>query len=267
VNTIRYRDETIGDREHQTSAPIYLFSSAVLLASAIAAIFFPDRFDYPIIMGVNSFARRSFLFDAAAYAATKYNFFSGAIFLSFIWYCWFLRSDAPARLNVLFGALGAACAAMVSRVMQLTLPTHLRPFYDPAVHFRPTLTIHVIPTHHVHSFTSDHAALYFGLAAAIYSVSRRLGVTAFVLSIILNAARMYLGFHYLSDIIGGAALGILFVRIFQNWHFGRFGGRILDAERYAPALFYMAAFFVSYGIATLFDDVRDLATKMHEVIR
>ncbi len=92
-------------------------------------------------------------------------------------------------------------------------------------------------------------------------------MTAFILSILLNAARMYLGFHYLSDIIGGAALGILFVRLFQDWHFGRFGRRILDAERQAPPLFYMAAFFVSYGIATLFDDVRDLATKVHEIIR
>jgi membrane-associated phospholipid phosphatase len=267
VNTTKYRDERIGERVHHTSASIYFFSSAILVASAIAAIFFPDSFDYPIIMAVNSFARKSFLFDAAAYAATKYNFFSGAVFLSFMWYCWFLRTDAPARLNVLFGALGASCAAMVSRVMQLALPTHLRPFYDPAVHFRPTLTIHVIPTHHVHSFTSDHAALYFGLAATIYSINRRLGTTAFVLSAILNAARLYLGFHYLSDIIGGAALGILFVRIFQNWHFGRFGRRIFDAERHAAPLFYMSAFFVSYGIATLFDDVRDLATKVHEVIR
>ncbi len=158
MSTTEYRDPWIGERQYHTSVAIYFFSSAILLASAIAAIFFADRFDYPLIMGVNSFARRWFLLEAAAYAATKYNFFSGAIFLAFIWYCWFLRTDASTRLNLLCGALGAACAAMVSRVMQLALPTHLRPFYDPAVHFRPTLTFHVIPTHHVHSFTSDHAA-------------------------------------------------------------------------------------------------------------
>jgi membrane-associated phospholipid phosphatase len=184
-----------------------------------------------------------------------------------LWYCWFLLPDSRTRLNILCGTAGASIAAIVSRGLQFTLPTHPRPFYDRPMHFLPPFTVEIPPQQNLCSFTSDHAALFFGLAATIFSVHRRLGAAALALAVVLDVARLYTGLHYPSDLIGGGALGILFVCIFQVWRLGSFGRRILDFERRSAPAFYMLAFFISYGIATLFNDVRDLASRVHHLVR
>jgi undecaprenyl-diphosphatase len=267
VSATIYRDEETNFQERRTRAFICLFSSLVVVATWIAAVFFANYFDRPVIAALNSLAQKSLFFDSLAAAIATYNLFSGAAFLSMLWYCWFLVPDSRTRLNILCGTAGASVAAIVSRGLQFTLPTHPRPFYDPLMHFLSPFTVEIPPQHRLCSFTSDHAALFFGLAATIFSVHRRLGAAALALAVVLDVARLYTGFHYPSDLIGGGALGILFVCIFQVWHLGSFGRRILDFERRSAPAFYMLAFFISYGIATLFNDVRDLASRVHHLVR
>ncbi len=262
-----YSDVETNIQERRTRAFICLFSLLVLVAAWIAAVFFANYLDRPVIAALNSLSRKSLFLDSLVAATATYTLFAGAAFLSLLWYCWFLLPDSRTRLNILCGTAGASVAAIVSRGMQFTLTTHLRPFYDPPMHFLPPFTVEISPQHSLCSFTSDHAALFFGLAATIFSVHRRLGAAALALAVVLDAARLYTGFHYPTDLIGGGALGILFVCIVQSWHFGSFGRRILDFERRSAPIFYMLAFFISYGIATLFNDVRDLISRVHHLLR
>jgi membrane-associated phospholipid phosphatase len=60
----------------------------------------------------------------------------------------------------------------------------------------------------VGSFPSDHAALFFLTSTFLWSVSRRLGAVAFFLSVYFCLLRVAYGYHWTSDIIAGAVLGI-----------------------------------------------------------
>lgn len=110
---------------------------------------------------------------------------------------------------------------------------------------------------HWNSFPSDHAAVYFGLVAVIFFSQEKLGYLAFVWTSIVTVGRIYLGYHYPSDALAGAALGVFGVCMLQG-RFHLFGSWILSFEKRAAPAFYLAAFFVTYQIATLFDDLREL---------
>jgi undecaprenyl-diphosphatase len=58
------------------------------------------------------------------------------------------------------------------------------------------------------SFPSAHATSSFAVATAMTRVDS-LGALAFVLALALSLGRPYLGMHYPSDVLAGAALGIV----------------------------------------------------------
>lgn len=57
-------------------------------------------------------------------------------------------------------------------------------------------------------FMSSHAAIAFALvAAAVVLLPRRLQVVAWVIAIVVAAARVYVGVHFPLDVLAGAAVG------------------------------------------------------------
>ncbi|MEK7170159.1 MAG: phosphatase PAP2 family protein [Patescibacteria group bacterium] len=60
-----------------------------------------------------------------------------------------------------------------------------------------------------YSFPSGHAAFFFALSTVVSLYNKRWGVWFFVASTIIGLARIMAGAHYLTDIIGGAVLGIV----------------------------------------------------------
>jgi undecaprenyl-diphosphatase len=100
--------------------------------------------------------------------------------------------------------------------------------------------------------------LLFGLAATVWLVHRRLGIAAFIWTAIVDLGRVYELYHFPSDIVGGAALGVLVVCLAQNRLTLAAGEWGLCWLTRAPAWFYMTAFVFSYLVATLFDDLRTI---------
>ena len=111
------------------------------------------------------------------------------------------------------------------------------------------------------SFPSDHAAMFIGLAVGLFLISRRLGILVFLYAL-LNPilVRMYLGYHYPTDIIAGGVIGGVSV-LLVNTSFVRrkVVDRIFDISQAYPRTFYGLFFIVSYQAATLFEDSRKLA--------
>jgi undecaprenyl-diphosphatase len=57
------------------------------------------------------------------------------------------------------------------------------------------------------SFPSDHATFAFAVATATLLANRRLGLIAMWMAAVLSFARVYVGEHYVSDVLAGAAIG------------------------------------------------------------
>ena len=97
--------------------------------------------------------------------------------------------------------------------------------------------------------------LFFALAAGIFIASRRTGWFALVyVSIVICLPRIFLGEHYTTDILGGAAIGISLIWLanlppirkpLTSWAF-----QWLDTN---PGAFDTFAFVVTYQMVELFD--------------
>jgi undecaprenyl-diphosphatase len=64
------------------------------------------------------------------------------------------------------------------------------------------------------SFPSDHATAAFAIAVAIGLRHRKAGLLTLALATLVSVARVGMGTHYPSDVLGGAALGALAALVF-----------------------------------------------------
>jgi undecaprenyl-diphosphatase len=232
-----------------------LVISGLAFGCALSMALLPDAFDRPATLIVNSFANHSWYLDYFVHSASTYFTFSGIILMALIWYCWFESPDTERRARVLVATLAAIAAGGVSRLLQHNLPTHPRPYYDPALNFQLPLNLEA-PSNTWDSFPSDHVTVFAGLAIVLWATRSRFAAYAFVGMAIVESFRTYIGAHYPSDLIAGVALASFAVWLSQlSWPVS-VGKKVLLLERSSPAAFYMGAFFVSYQIATLFVDFR-----------
>jgi membrane-associated phospholipid phosphatase len=112
-----------------------------------------------------------------------------------------------ARRALLPRATLAAVAAVASAGVTVTVLKHLfhrarPPVADHAIH-----AIGVLPSSA--SLPSGHAATAFAAAVAVGLVYPRLRRPLLALAAVVALSRVYLGVHYLSDVLAGAALGTL----------------------------------------------------------
>ena len=232
----------------------------IVFLAAYALALLPNAIDLPLEHAINSYANQSVLLDHLFYDLDTFSIFSGAPIVALICGEWFRSEDTERRSRLLLGIVAAVCGAILSRGLQHVLPTHPRPFYDPALGFHLPSVLSETPFNTWNSFPSDHAAIFFGLAAAIASVRPRVGLLAFLWLAFVESSRAYIGAHYPSDLIGGAALGAALVWLVQLPAAARWlAARVVGWARLSPSLFYAGAFILSYQVATIFGDIRNLS--------
>ncbi len=120
----------------------------------------------------------------------------------------FLQGKTRARL---FAFLTLSLTILLSRgilteIIHFVYP-HARPFE--ALGFTPLLSAGGP------SFPSGHAAAYFALAFAIYSLNRSWGLWFTVLAFVNGLARVAAGVHWPSDILGGIVLAFISIVVIR----------------------------------------------------
>jgi undecaprenyl-diphosphatase len=170
------------------------------------------------------------------------------------------------RSRVVMTVAGAFVALCVSRLLALALPFRARPFElaggDPALPHRALESWSAFP--------SDHAALFFALATGIVLMSRPLGVLAILHAVfVVSLPRVYLGLHNPTDMLAGAAIGILCAFAATRPVFVRRCARPIVAwsEGRSAPWFGALAFLLAFEISTLFDTVRNAARLLWLVVR
>jgi undecaprenyl-diphosphatase len=117
----------------------------------------------------------------------------------------FLLVPGPRRAVAQRAAVAAGASAALALVVAHFVSAAVdrpRPFVTHAG------TIHAFLAHAPDpSFPSDHATAAFAIAAAVALRQRRWGLVLLALAAVVAAGRVFLGLHYPSDVLAGAALG------------------------------------------------------------
>ena len=227
-----------------------------------------DALDFPISTFLNGFARRSWAFDQSVAFLSHNDLFKGAALMALLWWAWFragIRATGDAaRDHVIATLISCGVALFVARLMILLLPFRERPLHTEALHWRLPYGVAVTALDGLSSFPSDHATLFFALAVGLVFVSRRLGLLALAyVTIAIALPRLYLGLHFLSDLVAGGLIGGAISaagnRLLAG---GRLVARVRDWSDSAPRYFYPALFLLTYQIAELFGNSRTLVSGL-----
>jgi undecaprenyl-diphosphatase len=221
-----------------------------------------DHFDQAIISHLNHFARQSFVFDTFVAVALGNPLVKAGVIVACLWWLWFQPGDGEQqrREQLLSGIVSCGLALLLGRLLQLALPFRSRPLHDAALHFRVPFGVVPEGLRGWSSFPSDHAVLLFALATTVFLTSRRVGVLAYGHALCVGCLpRVYLGYHYPTDIIAGALLGTLVCALSAvgaiRKTLAQPGLRWLDRH---PASFYTCGFLATSQMAVLFDPLREL---------
>lgn len=231
------------------------------LVAALAPII---HLDHGIAVWINQLAGQDGSLDRFVYNVADSAIFKGGLFMAYFWWQWFRRDeDAVERRQTIITALaGGIIAIAIARVLQMVLPFRDRPIHNDALELTLPIGMDAQNLDGWSSFPSDHAVLFFALAAAMWRLHRGAGLLAFLwTALVICLPRMYLGYHYATDILAGAIVGVLVMLATFLVLQPRFlGAPLLRWESAHATSFYCVAFLASLELAVLFQDVRQLVS-------
>ena len=193
--------------------------------------------------------------------------FKGLVFVPLLWWIWFQRGERSEwrREMVLATLLSGLLALVVGRLLTHLLPFRVRPVYSSELHLH--FAGHAIEDAQLtgwSSFPSDHAVLWMAVATGIFLVWRRIGVLAILYTVlVICLPRAYLGFHYPTDLLVGAVVGVGITYVMTRDAIRtRYATPVLRwMERY-PGPSAALAFILCLELATQFDELRKLASSV-----
>lgn len=182
--------------------------------------------------------------------------------VALFYWAWFsFTADSRERNILLITLISTPVIVLIARLLALNLPFRARPIHDENLNFTLPTGISENAQEGMTCFPSDHAVLYFSLAVGILLVSKRLGLVAILYTLIfIGLPRIYVGFHYPTDILGGFLIGgaliLISIYLFAN---SIITTRINDWTEKQPGAFYALFFLTTFQIANLFNESRQIA--------
>ena len=157
--------------------------------------------DTQLFYFLNNLASQSQLFDSIiVFLASYLAYILIIVFLALVFFSQYQRRE---KLQILFVA---GASAIIARFGAVEL---IRLFYQRPRPFSALDNVQQLLISNEWSFPSGHSAFFFALATAIYLHNKKWGIGFFVATILITVSRVIAGIHYPSDIIGGAAIGIV----------------------------------------------------------
>jgi membrane-associated phospholipid phosphatase len=182
----------------QRAAVFYWLIGIAIAAIAIGAAFYLDDTVWHFIMQHQSRAVRSFMHNVSRFGDWPSHVALGLLFLGIAW----SRGSEKWTRIFLSMLLAMVIAGMAGHVIKRTVP-RARPSVKSELRWggpRFSTKYHAFPSGHVAASTAFFGVLIFA--------RRRIGVACLPIPILIGFSRMYIGAHYLSDVVCAAVLGI-----------------------------------------------------------
>jgi membrane-associated phospholipid phosphatase len=197
--------------------------------------------------------------------------FKGVLIFAAYWWVWFRRgSDREKRRKAIIAIMFATVlAVVVTKIVAAVTPFRLRPIYVPNLEHHWSISINTSFAQWT-SFPSDTATYFCALAFGLIVLLPRLKVP-----IVLYTAgwicfpRVYLGYHYASDVVAGAVIGVAVVWavLRAEWLQSAIVPRVVAFADSRPHVFYAAAFLISFEMAAIFSDILILERNLVHATR
>ncbi|EEA04236.1 phosphoesterase PA-phosphatase related [Burkholderia sp. H160] len=198
-------------------------------------------------------------------AITDLYSFKGLVLIPVLWWMWFDQDQRREwrREMVIATLLSGLVALFVGRLLTHSMPFRARPIYSPELnlHFSGRAIQEALLTNWS-SFPSDHAMLWMAVATGIFLVWRGIGVLAILYTVlVICLPRAWLGFHYPTDLLVGAAVGIVITLIMTRDAIRvRYARPMLRWIERWPGPSAMLAFILCLELVTQFDELRKVAS-------
>jgi undecaprenyl-diphosphatase len=170
------------------------------------------------------------------------------------------QKNKEAREAIISAMLACLFSIVLARLIVMAFPFRIRPLADPTNGFH--FPAESIDWQNWSSFPSDNAILFFMITTCLFSISRVFGWIALLDTVFLICLpRVYLGIHYPTDILAGAAMGIGIGLLASQKAVNSRVARIpfLWLEKH-PGSFYAASFLLMFQVTAIFWDVRYVAS-------
>ena len=181
------------------TAVFYWLIGIAIAAIAIGTAFYLDDTVWHFIMQHQTRAMRSFMRNVSRFGDWPSHVALGLLLLGIAWW----RSSKKWMRIFLSMLLAMALAGIAGHVIKRAVP-RARPSVKSELRWggpRFSTKYHAFPSGHVAASTAFFGVLIFA--------RRRIGLACLPIPILIGLSRMYIGAHYLSDVVCAAVLGIL----------------------------------------------------------
>ncbi|HEX5502950.1 MAG TPA: phosphatase PAP2 family protein [Thermomicrobiales bacterium] len=156
--------------------------------------------DWMLFQAINGEAGHWAVLDRLAEFSAAYVPILLGLLLVAAWFTGARPLERARRQRAVIYAIVAAVLGLVAEKIIGDLYYRPRPF---VAHHVTQLVAHARDS----SMPSSHAIFGFAVAVALVLVSRRLGLLALALAVLMSLARVYVGVHYPGDVTVGALIG------------------------------------------------------------